>query len=919
MFKNLYLKLVALFAIVLMAGNLNASHLAGMDLTYEYAGSPNTFKLTLKVYRDCSGITVSSSYNLCYFSNNLGQQGTVTATQVAGPNVVPTPPCINAGLSSCQGGSAYGIEEFVYEVTVTLPGQATDWVFYTSDGGLCCRNPAITTLQNPGGDGQNVYATLDNLNFPANSSAAFASLPVTQFCINNAFYFSQFATDIDGDSLRFSLTEPLNYSATCGTIAAPVQFANPYTYLAPFTTLNGVNVDPIQGYIAFTPTAIEVGVMALLVEDFDKTTGLLRGSIRRDIQINIISNCNIIIPNFSTSTINGVPKALQAQCRDTCIIVPLDKVVQCGSIAPNGSDFRAIRPNGAPNPIFKAEPHNCVNGFTDSVKVYFYKHLTQGTTQLWIKKGGDNNTLLSECGTEMPESDTINIVVVDPTIMALPVIDTASSCAFSSFVVNMPEDISCYSIAGDGSDFTFVDNIGTNYPIASASGVNCSFAIEYTNQIAITLSGVANGNQPYYLISKPGTDNNTISNSCDKFILNDTVAIIYTNAFVTANLGNDTTLCASQNSLVLDPGNVGATYTWYFNGAPIGGNTQQLTAAQTGTYMVNVFYGPSCQGYDTINVQYLPAPVVNLGNNLSICDGDVFPVLDAGNPGANYQWLLNGNPIATTQTITTTTAGTYTVIVSASTCTASSSVQVIVANSTPFDLGADQDICETGNVSISTSVPGSSYIWALNGTNLNNNNQTYTATQAGSYVVELTNTDGCKSRDTVVVNVEKLPGKPIVKCALGQSGYQFVYTWDAIAGASGYEVSINGAAFIANNLPPTSHGVNEAPSTFTVHALGVECANGPESDPAFCDIVIPNIVTPNGDNMNDLFFIQNLAQFGNAQLKLFNRWGNVIYENGSYKNDYNFADQPDGVYYYILTVEQLDKDYSGNVTVYRQK
>ena len=78
----------------------------------------------------------------------------------------------------------------------------SDWIFSFEQ---CCRNAAITNLQNAAGVGMYLSAKLDNLNYPVNSSPFFNNIPVTQFCVNNQFYYDQLATDPDGDSLAYSL------------------------------------------------------------------------------------------------------------------------------------------------------------------------------------------------------------------------------------------------------------------------------------------------------------------------------------------------------------------------------------------------------------------------------------------------------------------------------------------------------------------------------------------------------------------------------------------------------------------------------------------------------------------------------------------------------------------------------------------
>jgi gliding motility-associated-like protein len=89
-----------------------------------------------------------------------------------------------------------------------------------------------------------------------------------------------------------------------------------------------------------------------------------------------------------------------------------------------------------------------------------------------------------------------------------------------------------------------------------------------------------------------------------------------------------------------------------------------------------------------------------------------------------------------------------------------------------------------------------------------------------------------------------------------------------------------------------------------------------------CDIVIPNVFTPNGDNKNDTFLGQYDALNSgiDVHLTVFNRWGNVVYENEKYKGDWKANDVPDGTYYYTLKVSGAlqARDTYGYVTIFRK-
>ena len=85
---------------------------------------------------------------------------------------------------------------------------------------------------------------------------------------------------------------------------------------------------------------------------------------------------------------------------------------------------------------------------------------------------------------------------------------------------------------------------------------------------------------------------------------------------------------------------------------------------------------------------------------------------------------------------------------------------------------------------------------------------------------------------------------------------------------------------------------------------------------------VPEIFTPNGDGKNDGFVIKNIENYPNNKLKIFNRWGNMVYQKDSYLNEFDgFANTgdaagkaklPAGTYYVILEYGDGDtKTYDG--------
>lgn len=65
-----------------------------------------------------------------------------------------------------------------------------------------------------------------------------------------------------------------------------------------------------------------------------------------------------------------------------------------------------------------------------------------------------------------------------------------------------------------------------------------------------------------------------------------------------------------------------------------------------------------------------------------------------------------------------------------------------------------------------------------------------------------------------------------------------------------------------------------------------------------------NVITPNRDAKNDVFFIENLAWHPRTALTIFNRWGRIVYQTADYHNTYDGAGTSAGLYYYVCQLTE---------------
>ncbi|WP_143310584.1 gliding motility-associated C-terminal domain-containing protein [Chitinophaga vietnamensis] len=128
--------------------------------------------------------------------------------------------------------------------------------------------------------------------------------------------------------------------------------------------------------------------------------------------------------------------------------------------------------------------------------------------------------------------------------------------------------------------------------------------------------------------------------------------------------------------------------------------------------------------------------------------------------------------------------------------------------------------------------------------------------------------------------------------------YGTFYSSAQVSGKNG-DVVVKDISNDKTILPPNNNGDPTAyndPTPITLQPLKLK---------------IPEGISPNGDGRNDRFVIEGLDPNAKVDMKIFNRWGDAVYENADYQNDWDgrcnrglrIGDQlPDGTYYYVITI-----------------
>ncbi|MCC9167357.1 gliding motility-associated C-terminal domain-containing protein [Pontibacter harenae] len=112
-------------------------------------------------------------------------------------------------------------------------------------------------------------------------------------------------------------------------------------------------------------------------------------------------------------------------------------------------------------------------------------------------------------------------------------------------------------------------------------------------------------------------------------------------------------------------------------------------------------------------------------------------------------------------------------------------------------------------------------------------------------------------------------------------------------------------------------------TTYTVTVTTAEGCTATDEVTVFVTpaLVIPNAFTPNGDFVNELWLIENVENFPDLRVQVFNRWGNEVFSSRGYSTPwdgrFNGEDLPVATYYYIIYLNSAEKPISGNVTIIR--
>lgn len=548
-----------------------------------------------------------------------------------------------------------------------------------------------------------------------------------------------------------------------------------------------------------------------------------------------------------------------------------------------------------------------------SVPATTFTSTSTGTTYSWTNSNPSIG--LAASGTGNLPAFTATNATTSAASATITVTPSANGCVGtpSSFTINIAPTPTMNTVTN------IVACHGTSVPETAFGSTLPGITYAWTNTNPATgIAASGTGNIPAFNASNAGTTpvngQITVTPSLATCAGTPLTLNVTINPLPTVEAGSPQTVCAGTQVTLSGTG--AATYTWD-NGVT---NNTPFAAANTLTYTVTGTDANGCSNTDNVTISVFPYPVINAGQDQQICIGQSVTLTGTGSTNWN-NGVSDGIPFSPTATQTYTLTAT-----DANNCQTTDQVIVTVNPLPVINAGTDQNICFGTAVTLS-GTGGASYVWT---NNVSNGQPFQPAIGTNSYTVTGTDANGCVNTDNVTINVLPVPVAGLM--ADQNQGYPVlaVNFTNTSQNATSYEWNFGDGFVISINQPtPANYSFPNIGNydTYLVASNGI-CSDTahmliivmPFPDP---EIIVPNVFTPNGDNANDLWWI-DVRFAASIEVDIYNRWGNITLKMSSFTDRWdgkvNGNEASDGVYFYKYTVTDLNGKITqghGHVTIER--
>ncbi|MEL7425914.1 MAG: gliding motility-associated C-terminal domain-containing protein, partial [Bacteroidota bacterium] len=347
-------------------------------------------------------------------------------------------------------------------------------------------------------------------------------------------------------------------------------------------------------------------------------------------------------------------------------------------------------------------------------------------------------------------------------------------------------------------------------------------------------------------------------------------------------------------------------YQYSLNG--VGSPNGDYSDLSAGNYSLQIMDANACTiSVDTM-VSAPDAPSIDLPDSLSLCDDEISIVVAAE---GTYQWSTG----AATDSIVVDEIGFYNVTVTnASNCSASATVEVVAGELPIAALENDfLELCPGDSLQL-VAIGGEFYQW-LNGQNtlsaVDIPNPIAFPDSTQQYELEVGNSCGTDTLNFSLLVYEVLasagldtciaPGDEAQLMAIGGIFYEWEDNQFPVS-----DPSIGNPTVAPEDSTTYTVAITDINGCITRDNVTVLVANDPVSS-----ITPYNLISPNNDGFNDVLEFGEIGKFGSNSLKVYNRWGDLVYQKLNYQSDeerftglFNGKRLPAGNYFYVLAFRQ---------------
>ena len=840
-------------------------------------------------------VTTSGTYTVTYKSAD-NCTAPVSASTTVTVNPIPPQPTVSASgpLTFCNGGSVS-----LTAATAGFTGGTYTW----SNGSTS--NPLLVTAS---GSYAVTYKSSSNCTAPVSATTTVtvnpippqptivASGPLT-FCDGGSVSLTAAAAGFTGGIYTWSTGSTNNPLVVTTSGSYTVTYKSDDHCTAPLSAVIKVTVNPIppqptvsaSGPLTFcnggsvSLTAATVGFTGgTYTWSTGSTSNPLVVTTSGSYTVTYVSaaSCTAPVSASTTVTVNPIP--------------PQPTITDDGSLVfcAGGSVNLTAEATG-----FTGGIYTWSNGSTDNPLL-----VTTSGSYTVTYKSADNCTAPVSAATTV----TVNPIPPQPTITASGPLTFCDGGSVSLTAASAGFTGGTYTWSTGSTDNPLVVTTSGSYTVTYTSTANCTAAVSASTTVTV------NPIPPQPIIEADGP-----LAFCD---------------------GGSVMLTASSL------GFTGGIYSW-----SNGSNINPLTVSAAGTYTVTYKSSSGCSAPGSASVDVIvnpipPQPVVSAAGNTNICPGETV-TMNASVTGysGTFEWFQGSQSLGVSNTIDLTTPDSYSVLFKTDEGCVSNIAKAFSITARPFNSAVDLDpelvVCNNYVELLTTSPLFGKGSWSLYDSGLKFDTKADSSYVRISglvdgheykFVYKVSGECGDDRTDTIKVHAG-VPGFKIgshqapndTMCVgvtrtvevnvTGGSG-KYIYHWLNAATNDTINTTVNSLNITPTSILTTYYvyvedkvkaGCKTFADTILISALEKQ------------RLLVPNLITPNKDGMNDEFKIVEVDNYNNkmfpsgSYVEVYNRWGTRVYQANNYDGTWKGENTEDGMYFYYVKTGCGGEEFKG--------